>query len=225
MRGGVFQAAAGVYDLLTDTEIWRDQARAMLRHGPPAPRRVLDVGCGPGASAFALAEVLGGGAQVVGVDLAAAMVARARRHQRRGAAPAVRFLVGDATRLPFPSGSFDLVTGHSFLYLVPDPLAVLAEVRRVLAPGGGLVLLEPSRRGSLRRAAAHALGRGGAALQQPVAATRFVTSMVVWRVYSGLRGRLDPQRVEGWLTSSGFVQAGSAPTLGGLAVHCFGRAP
>jgi len=58
--------------------------------------------------------------------------------------------VADAEALPYPDGSFDLVVGHAVLHHLPDPGAALAEIRRVLAPGGAVFLAgEPSRLGSL----------------------------------------------------------------------------
>lgn len=223
----VFEVGSRAYDLLTSHAVWREQAAglaALAPAGRPA-RRVLDLGCGPGASAFALAEALRPAARVTGVDLARAMVRRARAHHARSFAHlAAGFLVADAARLPFPDGAFDLAAGHSFLYLVDDPAAVLAEVRRVLAPGGGLALMEPHAGGSLRRAArsAGAALAGGVGLR-PLAGLRFASSMVLWRAYSAAVGRLTVGRLEDLLRAAGFADVTCRPTIGGLGLHAAGR--
>ena len=129
----LFGLGAQAYDLLTGQALWRAQILRLLDHTPPAPGplRVLDLGTGPGVSAFALAEALPDSV-VTGVDLSPRMIARARAHHAQ-TFPHLRdvdFLVADAAALPFAPASFDLVTGHSFLYLLPDPVAVLREARR-----------------------------------------------------------------------------------------------
>jgi SAM-dependent methyltransferase len=97
---------------------------------------VLEVGCGPGHLARRLARH---GLKVTGVDLDPAMVARARAGAgRRGDAghPRLAFLVGDAAALAFPDGAFDLVVSTLSVHHWADPAAGLAEVGRVLRPGG-----------------------------------------------------------------------------------------
>ncbi|WP_433802763.1 class I SAM-dependent methyltransferase [Actinomycetospora sp. CA-084318] len=92
---------------------------------------VLDLGCGPGVTTAAL---VGRGARVTGVDGSAPLLAHAR-----GLSDAA-FVVHDlADPLPFPDGSFDLVVAGLVLHYLPDWTAVLAEVARVLRPGGRLV--------------------------------------------------------------------------------------
>jgi len=83
----------------------------------------LDVACGPGLLARSLEPRV---ASVTGVDLTPAMVEKARE-----IVPGGRFVVGDATRLPFPDGSFDLVVTRLSLHHMPDPLAVVREMARV----------------------------------------------------------------------------------------------
>src|SRR5207245_5705111 len=109
--------------------------------------RVVDLGCGPGVSTFELARRLPS-ARLAGVDVAPRMLAQARRRCRAAGLPSGRitWLNADAARLPLPAASVDACTGHSFLYLVANRRAVLAEVRRVLKPGGWLVLVEPHSR-------------------------------------------------------------------------------
>lgn len=225
MRLPIFELGADGYDFLTGERYWREQIARVLDYAEVrSDLRVLDLGCGPGVSSFVLAERLGPGAEIVGIDLAARMLARAERHHRRRhpELTGVRFERADATALPFEDGRFDLAVGHSFLYLVPDRPAVLAEVRRVLAPGGRLVLMEPSREGSLLEAARHA-GGVRAALRDPFDATRFATAMVLWRLVSGAAGRLDRAEAARLLSEAGFREVAIHPTLGGLGIHCVGR--
>ena len=220
-----FNLGSWGYDLLTRQDVWREQIAGVLEHvvSPDRISRVLDLGCGPGVSAFVLAERLPD-ATVSGIDIARKMISRAETHHREQFAHLdnVEFAVADATELPFESGTFDLAVGHSFLYLVPDRQAVLREVRRVMAPGGSLVLMEPNREGSLREAATRSFGRdlSGAATWDSL---RFRTSMVLWRMVSGNVGRLEPETVRGWFREAGFDTASVLPTLGGLGMHCIGR--
>jgi len=94
--------------------------------------RVLDVACGPGdATAAAAAR----GARVVGVDVAAAMVQVARRRN-----PGLPFLRALAEALPFAPGTFDAVLGGFLVHHLADPVPVMREFGRVLAPGGRLAL-------------------------------------------------------------------------------------
>ncbi len=134
-----FGLAAGVYDLITNQEPWRRDCREMARLVPGG--RVLDLGVGPGTSALEMAGA-SPSARFVGLDLSWRMLERAQAHaaQKRVALPLGH---GDALRLPFRDESFDGATGHSVLYLLPDARAVLAEVYRVVRPGGRIAFLEP----------------------------------------------------------------------------------
>lgn len=221
----LFNTSSSVYDALTNQDVWRAQIASVLGHvaEPDRVRRILDLGCGPGVSSFQLAERLPE-ATIDGIDLAEKMIVRAKRHHARSfpQLSRVKFHVGDATQLPWPEETFDLVVGHSFLYLVPDPAAVLEQARRVIVPGGTLVLLEPNRAGSFRSAAGRDFGHDLAAHPAGHVAW-FRMSMVAWRLVSGNVGRLDPVAVRRWLVDAGFDEAEIVPTLGGLGMHCVGR--
>ena len=105
--------------------------------GLSAADRVLDVGCGPGAAVRMAAEIAG---ESVGVDRAQPMVDIARRRSRGQSN--VRFEVGSAEALPFLDGAFTVVwAAHSFHHW-ENRRAGLAEVARVLADGGRLLILE-----------------------------------------------------------------------------------
>ena len=97
--------------------------------------RALDVGCGAGALAYALAPLVG---EVVGVDSSEDLVDVAREH----APPGATFVLGDAEALPFPYGDFDLVGCLRVLHHVRRPELVVSEIARVTRPGGRILLAD-----------------------------------------------------------------------------------
>ena len=94
---------------------------------------VLDVGCGTGWFAAGLQRARPD-VTVIGLDLSAGMLGKA------SAAGAARLVQGDGTRLPFADHEIDLVVGRGVLHHLPDPLDALIEWRRVVRPGGAVVL-------------------------------------------------------------------------------------
>ncbi|TVP54332.1 MAG: methyltransferase domain-containing protein [Gemmatimonadales bacterium] len=108
--------------------------------------RVLDVGCGTGIVARSAVPLVGDEGHVVGVDLNQAMLETARMAAAR-LSPSVEWRQEDAMELSFPDDSFDRVLAQQVLQFVEDPVGVLAELRRVLRPGGrlGLNVLRPIR--------------------------------------------------------------------------------
>lgn len=100
----------------------------------------LDVGCGDGFWGQTLAPTLSAGARVTGVDLHAAFDGVSTARAQGGP---WRFEQGAAEALPFPDGRFDLVTGRAVLLHLPDPTVAVAEMVRVLRPGGRIALVEP----------------------------------------------------------------------------------
>lgn len=93
--------------------------------------RVLDVGCGTGSLTAELVR-RGHGSSVVGLDYSAAYVDYVSEHVGGGC----QFLVGDGAMLPFPDGVFDRALSQLVLHFVPDPVSVIAELRRVTRVGG-----------------------------------------------------------------------------------------
>lgn len=121
---------------------WRRRLVAAVRRG--GPRNVLDLATGSGDVAFALARALSSEAQILGVDFCEPMLAQAQGKRRAAGACAarVRFEAGDALALAHPEASFDAVTIAFGLRNLPDRARGLAEMRRVLRPGGRLFVLE-----------------------------------------------------------------------------------
>lgn len=103
--------------------------------------RLLDVGCGLGEAAIALAADLGDTGGIVGVDASEEMLQVARAGARAAGCNA-RFTVGDAVALDEPGASFDAVRSERTLQWVNDPLAAVAEMARVVRPGGRVTLLD-----------------------------------------------------------------------------------
>lgn len=136
----MFDRIAPVYDsmnrLMTaglDRRWRRETAAAVVRPGD----RVLDVCCGTGDLALEAADA---GGEVTGIDFSAPMLERARRKSVQ-----VEWLEGDALALPLPDGSFDAVTIGFGLRNLSDVERGVAELRRVLRPGGRLAILEITR--------------------------------------------------------------------------------
>lgn len=140
----IFNRVAGVYDLLNhvlslgEDLRWRRFVARSVRPGPLG--RVLDVATGTGDLALALARTPHR-PQVVGLDLVPAMLVKARPKIARRRAP-VSLVAGDALRLPFADASFDAVTIAFGIRNIPDRVAAMAEMARVLVPGGRLYVLE-----------------------------------------------------------------------------------
>jgi SAM-dependent methyltransferase len=98
---------------------------------------VLDVGCGLGQDAAAIARRVVPGGRVVGIDSSQAMIEQARDRHR--AIEGLSFEVADAVSLPFADASFDACRIDRVLQHIEQPVPVVRELARVLRPGGGLV--------------------------------------------------------------------------------------
>ncbi|MFC0505386.1 methyltransferase domain-containing protein [Micromonospora costi] len=114
-----------------DAATLRARSYELLRLRPGAT--VIDVGCGAGRAVAELADL---GAHAVGVDLDPAMLAAAR-----GRFPGIDVRAADATDLPLEDGQAQGYRADKVYHVLPDPPAALAEARRVLAPGGRVVLV------------------------------------------------------------------------------------
>jgi ubiquinone/menaquinone biosynthesis C-methylase UbiE len=116
---------------------WRtaeNSAAYLLPHLEPG-FRVLDVGCGPGTITVDLAARVVP-AEVVGIDTSEEVIEAARQAAEEAGCGNVTFMTGDVAAVDAPDSSFDVVHAHQLLQHLPDPIAALTEMRRVLRPGG-----------------------------------------------------------------------------------------
>jgi arsenite methyltransferase len=105
---------------------------------PRAGEHVVDIGCGAGLDSLIAARMVGPDGAVIGVDMTPQMLDRARRSAGEAGVGNVEFRHGMAEELPVPDGWADVVISNGVLNLFPDKLAGLAEMARVLGPGGRL---------------------------------------------------------------------------------------
>lgn len=119
-----------------------ERAAVLELAGPVEGREILDVGCGDGTYTVALGMR---GGWTTGLD-ASLTALRAARFRAASAGVGVRLVSGEAERLPFAPGSFDLAVAVTALCFLPDPERAVAEMARVLRPGGRLVIGELGRR-------------------------------------------------------------------------------
>ncbi len=150
----LFATIADRYDFITvalsygQDRRWKERVVELAR--PTASTRALDLATGTGDIAFALASR---GASVVGLDITLRMIELAKAKSPRRAGRHA-FLVGDMLALPLPDRSVDIVTTGYGLRNVPDLRTAIAEIARVLRPGGVLVSLDFNRpEGRVLRAA------------------------------------------------------------------------
>lgn len=137
LNKAVFDRQAGTYDM----KGWGRFTIPLLAHVRSAVQgkdtgSILDVGCGTGVFLKAVAEDRWAG--ISGVDLSYEMIKLAS--ERLGARADLR--VGDAENLPWPEAAFDVVTCSSSLHHYPQPQKALCEMKRVLRPGGRLILAD-----------------------------------------------------------------------------------
>ena len=127
----------GHHDSVLRSHRWRtaENSAAYLLPWLTAAAHVLDVGCGPGTITVDLAARVPGG-QVTGIDAAAEALAGARAEAARRDQRNVTFDAGDVRHLDFADAAFDVVHAHQVLQHLTDPVAALAEMRRVCRPGG-----------------------------------------------------------------------------------------
>jgi len=139
--------AAATYDAAADhfddepLGFWdRIGGRTVARLKLPAGAKVLDVGCGTGASALAAAQAVGRDGSVIGVDLSARLLERARTKATTHGLTNVEFRLADMTALGFPDGCFDAVVSVFSIFFVPDMEGLVRELWRMVRPGGKLAV-------------------------------------------------------------------------------------
>lgn len=119
--------------------------RAEIQHG----ETVVDLGCGAGLDLILSARAVGPTGRAIGIDMAEPMVERATTSLEALGLDWAEARIGYVEALPVPTASVDCVVANGILNLSPDKSAVLAEVARVLKPGGRFVLAETTLRHAL----------------------------------------------------------------------------
>jgi demethylmenaquinone methyltransferase/2-methoxy-6-polyprenyl-1,4-benzoquinol methylase len=138
---------ASNYDAGAGFEV-EHHAEALRLANVQGGQRVLDVACGTGRGTVGLAQAVGAGGRVDALDLSEAMLDQARtKLEKLGLGSHVHFKQGNARELPYPDQTFDLVYNGYMFDLIPlDGFSpILKEMRRVLKPGGKLVLVNMSK--------------------------------------------------------------------------------
>ncbi len=152
MTNGMTESGEGAREFSASYARWRasrlgritdrlEQQTLLEMLGPLDGQRALDVGCGDGAFSLMLARR---GAEITGLDRDPVMIATARRRAEIEKTPA-QFVQGTAASLPFPDATFDRVLAVTVLCFVDDAAPAIAEMARVLRPGGRLVIGELGR--------------------------------------------------------------------------------
>jgi phosphatidylethanolamine/phosphatidyl-N-methylethanolamine N-methyltransferase len=133
----VYDKLASVYDLTFGPTLHAGRVQALQRMVVAPGSRILEVGVGTGINAMLYPR----DSEVVGIDFSASMLEKARDRFERKGITNVRLLQMDAADLKFPDNSFDIVYAPYLISVVPDPVRVAAEMRRVCRPGGQIIFL------------------------------------------------------------------------------------
>jgi phosphatidylethanolamine/phosphatidyl-N-methylethanolamine N-methyltransferase len=134
---GVYDKLAKVYDLFFGPTLHPGRLQAIKRMDIQAGERVLEVGVGTGINL----DLYPRDAVVTGIDYTASMLEKARERAAKRQGPPVRLLQMDAADLKFADSSFDIVYAPYLISVVPDPVKVAQEMRRVCRPGGRIIIL------------------------------------------------------------------------------------
>jgi len=216
---GMFDDVAKHYDRMNNVlsagnaVLWR--AATVRAVAPVAGERILDVAAGTGTSSVALSR---SGAEVIALDFSSGMVAEGRRKHKK-----IEFVEGDAEKLPFPDNQFDAVTISFGLRNVNEPKVALAEMYRVLKPGGRVVVCEFSK-------PPIAIFRAGywAYLQyaMPVIADRMSSNPAAYTYLAeSIKEWPDQGQLSQWIRGVGFTRVAYRNLTGGIVALHRGRKP
>lgn len=133
----VYEKLSKVYDLIFGPTLHPGRLVAIERMGIRAGDRILEVGVGTGINT----SLYPSNCHMTGVDLSSSMLEKARERVAREGLRNVRLLEMDAQRLTFADDSFDIVYAPYLVSVVPDPVQVACEMRRVCKPGGKIIIL------------------------------------------------------------------------------------
>ncbi len=127
----------GYHESVLRSHAWRTVVNSAARLIPEltASAKLLDVGCGPGTITVDLARRVSPG-QVVGIDVSSKIIDHAAKLAADEGVHNVSFQIGDVYALDFANASFDIVHAHQVMQHLARPIAAMAEIRRVLRPGG-----------------------------------------------------------------------------------------
>ena len=133
----VYEKLANVYDLIFGPTLHPGRLVARDRMGIQPNDRILEVGVGTGINT----SLYPSNCHVTGIDLSASMLEKARERVARQGLRNVRLIEMDAASLTFDDDSFDIVYAPYLVSVVPDPVQVVREMRRVCRPGGKIIIL------------------------------------------------------------------------------------
>ena len=136
-RAFVEASVPAAYDRFMRPQLFEPWARVLTAAAKLGPgQRVLDVASGTGVVAHAAAHIVGPGGAVTASDISAAMLDVNRSRARPESSAPIDFVECSATSLPFPAANFDAVLCQHSIQFIPDRVAAIAEMRRVLVSGG-----------------------------------------------------------------------------------------
>jgi phosphatidylethanolamine/phosphatidyl-N-methylethanolamine N-methyltransferase len=133
----VYERLASVYDLTFGPTLHPGRLHARERMVIASGDRILEVGVGTGINA----SLYPSHCHVTGIDLSTSMLDKARERVARQGLRNIRLLEMDAAALTFADNSFDIVYAPYLVSVVPDPVLVVKEMRRVCRPGGRIIIL------------------------------------------------------------------------------------
>jgi len=134
---GVYAKLASVYDWIFGPTLHAGRLQAMQRMATASGDRILEVGIGTGINLSLYPR----DCSVTGIDLSSSMLDKAHEKVAEKGMRNVRLFEMDAARLTFPDNAFDIVYAPYLISVVPDPVQVACEMRRVCRPGGRIVIL------------------------------------------------------------------------------------